>query len=91
MVLIIAVFLKELAKLMLKINCKMLTWPKKRGILKDIDRIVVRNMALFGKKCFKYFVGYEDDSQKIMFLCIMLPKVNAYRRGFEETKYMSFW
>ena len=47
-------------------------------------------MALFGKKCFKYFVGYEDDSQKIMFLCIMLPKVNAYRRGFEETKYMSF-
>ena len=54
---------------------------KKRGILKDIDRIVVPNMALFGKKRFKYFIGYEDDSQKIMFLCIMLPKVNAYRRN----------
>ena len=42
------------------------------------------------KKGFKYFVGYEDDSEKNMSLCKMLPKMNAYSRDFDETKYMYF-
>ena len=28
--------------------------------------------------------------KKTMFLCIMLPKMNAYRRDLKETQYMSF-
>ena len=32
----------------------------------SIDRIVVSDMAPFGKKGFKYFIGYTDDSEKIM-------------------------
>ena len=42
------------------------------------------------EKGFKYFIGYEDDSKKNMLLCIMVPKMSAYRRDFDETKYMSF-
>ena len=46
--------------------------------------------VIFGKKGFKYFIGYEDDSGKVMLLCIMLPEMNAYKRDFEKTKYMSY-
>ena len=55
----------------------------------NIDRIVVSNKVPFGKKGFKYFIGYEDDSEKLMPLCIMRQKMRAYI-GFVETKYMSF-
>ena len=41
------------------------------------------------KKGFKYFIGYKD-AKKIRPLCIFLPKMNAYRKDFDETKYMSF-
>lgn len=47
-------------------------------------------MFLLVKKGFKYFIRYKDNSEKNMPLRIMLPKINAYGRGFEETKYMSF-
>ena len=30
------------------------------------------------------------DSKKNIPLCIMFPKLSTYRRGFDETKYMSF-
>ena len=30
------------------------------------------------------------DSKKYILLCIMFPKMRAYRRDFDETKYMSF-
>ena len=33
-------------------------------------------------------ISYEDA--KIRLLCILLPKMNAYRRDFDETEYMSF-
>ena len=49
-----------------------------------MDRIVVSNIALFGKKVFKHFVRHKDDYEKIMSLCIMLPKMSAYRRDFDE-------
>ena len=55
----------------------------------DINKIVVTNKVSFGKKAFKYFIGYKD-SKKIKPLCIFLPKMSAYRKDFDETKYMSF-
>ena len=55
----------------------------------DINEIVVSNKVSFGKKCFKYFVGYKDG-KKVRPLYILLPKMSAYRRDFDETKYMSF-
>ena len=55
----------------------------------DINKIVVSNKVSFGKKSFKYFIGYKD-AKKIRPLCISFPKINAYRRDFERTKYMSF-
>ena len=40
------------------------------------------------KKVFKYFIGYEVDPEKIMPLCILVPKMSVYTRKFDETKYM---
>ena len=54
----------------------------------DIDKIVVSNKVSSGKKAFKYFICYKDA--KIRPLCIFLPEMSAYRRDFDETKYMSF-
>ena len=55
----------------------------------DIKKIVVSNKVCFGKKGSKYFIGYKD-AKKIKPLCIFLPKMSAYRKDFNETKYMSF-
>ena len=55
---------------------------------KDISKIVVPSRVSFGKKDFKYFIGYKED-KKVRFLCITLPKVSLYRRDFHETDYMS--
>ena len=38
----------------------------------DIDKIITSNKVSFGKKSFKYFIGYKDD-EKIEALCIRLP------------------
>ena len=40
----------------------------------DINKIVVFNKVLFGKKDFKYFIGYKD-ALKSRPLCIFFPKV----------------
>ena len=55
----------------------------------DIDKIVVSNKVSFGKKSFRYFIGYKV-AKKIKPLCIFLPNVSAYRTDFDETKYISF-
>ena len=55
----------------------------------DINQIVVSNKFFFSKRGFKHFVVYKDD-KKFIPLCIMLQKMSAYRRDFDETKYMSF-
>ena len=55
----------------------------------DVYKIVVSNKISFGKKDFKYFIGYKD-AKKIRPLCIFLPKMSAYRRDFGKTKCMSF-
>ena len=46
-------------------------------------------MVLFGMKeilSFKYFIAYKSDSKKFMPLCIMLPKISAYGKFFDEIK-----
>ena len=54
----------------------------------DINKIVVPNKLSIGKKGFKYFIGYKGA--KIRPLFIFLAKMSAYRRDFDETKYMIF-
>ena len=54
-----------------------------------IDKIVVSNKASFGKKRFKYFIGYKNVS-KIRSLCVFVPKTSAYKQDFDETKYCRF-
>ena len=45
----------------------------------------------FGKKGFKYFVGYNTKMLKNRPLLIFLPKMTTYRKDFYETKFMSFF
>ena len=45
----------------------------------DIIEIVVSNKVSFDKKGFQYFIGYED-AKNVRPLCILLPKISAYRR-----------
>ena len=64
-------------------------YSHKNPILKlNTDRIIACNKLPFGKKGLKYFIGYEDDHEKAMPLCIILSKMSAYRRDFDKTKYM---
>ena len=55
----------------------------------DIDQIRVSDKVSFGKKGFKYSIGYKD-AKKFRPLYIFLPKMSAYRKDFDETKYISF-
>ena len=55
----------------------------------EINKIVVSNRFSFGKKRFKYIISYKD-SKKVKPLCIFLPKISAYRKDFDETKYIPF-
>ena len=45
----------------------------------DVNKIVVSNKVSFGKKGFKYFIGYKD-AKKITPVSIFLSKMSAYRR-----------
>ena len=47
----------------------------------DIDKIVVSNKVSFGKKDFKL---------ELRTLCIVFPKMSAFRRGTDEINYVSF-
>ena len=53
------------------------------------NKTVVSNKVSFAKKGFEYFISYKD-SKKIKPLCIFLKKMSAYRKDFDETKYVSF-
>ena len=56
----------------------------------DINKVVITNMVSFGrKKEFAYFL-VNKDAKKSRPLCIFLPKMTAYRKDFDETKYLSF-
>ena len=56
----------------------------KNPILIDhlIDKILISNKVSFGKKGYKYYVGYKDDCHKIIPLCIMLPKMKCFFKHF---------
>ena len=53
----------------------------------DINNIVVSSKFPSCKNSFKHFFGYKD-AQEVRLLCIMLPKMSAYKRDFDETKYI---
>ena len=53
------------------------------------NKIIVSNKVSVGKKSFKYFIDYKDD-KNFKLLCVILPKLMAYRGDSGETKYMSF-
>ena len=55
----------------------------------DINKILVSNKFSFGKRNFKYSIGYKD-AIKIRPLCILLPNMTAYRKDFVKAKCMSF-
>ena len=42
------------------------------------------------EKVFKYFMGYKDG-KNVTPLCVMLPKLSAYRRDFDGNKYSLCW
>ena len=42
----------------------------------DINKIVASNKVSFGKKGFKFFIGYKDVKNKP--LCIFLPKTSTF-------------
>ena len=56
---------------------------------KDFNEIVVFNKVSFGKTGFEYFIGYKN-TKTIRPSCIFLPKIIAYRKDFDDTKFMSF-
>ena len=55
----------------------------------DFNKIVVFNKVSFGKIGFEYFIGYKN-TKTIRHSCIFLPKIIAYRKDFDDTKFMSF-
>ena len=51
--------------------------------------MLLSNKVYFGKKDIDYFIGYRDG-KKVRPLSVMLPKMGAHRKNFDETKYMYF-
>ena len=45
--------------------------------------MVVYEKVSFGKKGFKYFIGYKDG-KKVIALCILLPKMSTHTRDFDD-------
>ena len=52
-----------------------------------INSKILRSKNKNFTKGFKYFIG-SKDSKKTKPLCIFLPKMSAYRKDFDETKYV---
>ena len=52
----------------------------------DINEVASRNILIseisYGRKGFKYFIGYKDDT-KFNLLCIMLSKTCEYVKWFQ--------
>lgn len=56
----------------------------------DIVEMLMFNKVYFCKKGYKYYFGYKDDYSKNKPLCIMLPNIIRYGKGFGEAKCMLF-
>ena len=55
----------------------------------DIEKVLVSNKISFGKKNYKYFIGYLYNDHKVKPLHIMLPKTTAYVKRYDgQTKWM---
>ena len=68
-------------------DIKKLLVPKEISCKKQISRLVPKEIS--GKK-YKYFIGCLYNDHEVKPLHIMLPKVSAYVKGYEQTKQMSF-
>ena len=55
----------------------------------NVNKIILSDKISFGKKNFKYFIGYKV-AKKVRPFCIVLPKMSAYKKDFDKTKCMSF-
>ena len=55
----------------------------------DINKIVLSNKASSGEKGFNILLATKM-LKKLYLLCIFLLKMSAYRKEFDENKYMSF-
>ena len=57
----------------------------------DIGKVLVSSKISFGRKNYKYFVGYLYNGNKIEPLNIMLPKINTYVKVYDgQTKWIYF-
>ena len=56
----------------------------------DTNKMITFNKVSFSKKSFKYFICYKNKKE-VRPLLEMIPKMSAYRRNFDGTKYMSFF
>ena len=57
----------------------------------DIEKVLVSNKISFGKKRYKYFIGYLYNDNKVKPLHIMLPKTSTYVKNYErQTKWIYF-
>ena len=56
----------------------------------DIVEMLMFNKVYFCKKGYKYYFGYKDDYSKNKPLCIILPNIIRYGKGFGEAKCMLF-
>ena len=57
----------------------------------DVEKVLVSSKISFGKKNYKYFIGYLYNDDKVKPLNIMLPKKGAYVKSYDEqTKWMYF-
>ena len=54
----------------------------------DINKIIVSNKLSFGKKNLNFSLASKMLENRPLY--VFLPKMNACRRDFDETKYMSF-
>ena len=58
----------------------------------DIEKVLAFNQIYFGQKNYKYFIVYLYNDHKVKPFHIMLPKINAYVKGFDgQTKWIYFW
>ena len=58
-------------------------------MIHDINKVLLSSKTSFGRKDYKYLIGYKNRKQ-VRPLCLMLPKMSAYRRDFDETPYLLF-
>ena len=57
----------------------------------DIEKVLVSNKISFGKRNYKYFIGYLYNNYKIKPLHIVLSKTSAYIKSYDrQTKWMYF-